>query len=109
MRQEFHALIEHEYYNLYLLKLYIFYHKCKNVYSWNPRTWICENSIYLKIMYMYVCYVDVCISNASVMTCDEVIYVIDIASTKVTNTIAKNVTKKLHNKKKILIFCIQFY
>ena len=46
-----------------------------------PSTCICENSKYLKI-----------ITNDSVIACDEIISVMDIASTKMTNTIATNVS-----------------
>ena len=58
------------------------YCKCKKGYSWNPSTCICENSKYLKI-----------IADTSVIACDEIISVMDIVSTKMTNTIATNVTK----------------
>ena len=53
------------------------YHKCKIDYSWNPSTCICENSKYLKG-----------ITDTSVIMYDEVISVMDIVSTKKTNTIA---------------------
>ena len=53
------------------------YHKSKKDYSWNPGTCICENSKYLKS-----------IADTSV----GIITVMDIASTKKTNTIATNVT-----------------
>ena len=79
------------------------YHKCEKDFSWNPSTCICENSKYLK-------------SNAhtSVIKCYEIISVMDIVSTKTTNTIATNVTKNFHSKTaryktKTVIFCIQFY
>ena len=57
-------------------------------YSWHPRTCICENSKYVKI-----------IADTSVITCDEIISVMNIVSTKMTNTIATNVTKKCYSKK----------
>ena len=71
------------------------YRTCKKDYSWNPSTFVCENSKYLKR-----------IADASVIECDEIIFAMDIVSTK-TNTIATNVTstaslsfsKKWHNIK----------
>ena len=39
------------------------------------------------------------IADTSVIECDEIILVTDIASTKMTNTIATNVTKNYHDKK----------
>ena len=57
------------------------YRKCKNYYSWNPTTGICENSKYLKS-----------IGHTSVIKCDENIAVMDIVSTKMTNAVATNVT-----------------
>ena len=62
------------------MRIIINQHKCKNNYSWNPSTCI-SNSKYLKS-----------IADTSVIECDDVILVIDIASTKMTNTIATNVT-----------------
>ena len=44
----------------------------------------CENSKYIKI-----------ICDDSEIVCDEIISGIDIVSTKMTNTIATNVTEKL--------------
>ena len=64
------------------------YCKCKKHYSWNPSTRICENSKYLKI-----------IADTSVIKCDEIISIMDIVSTKMTNTIAIIVTKNCQNKK----------
>ena len=52
----------------------------KKDYSWNPSTCICESSKYLKS-----------IADTSVNECDEIISVMDIVSTKITNTIATNV------------------
>ena len=57
------------------------YHKRKKYYCWNSSTCICENSKYSKI-----------IADISVIECDETITVMDIVSTKITNTIATNVT-----------------
>ena len=56
------------------------YCKCKKDYSWNPSTCVCENTKYLKS-----------IADTSATECDEIIFAMDIASTKKTNTIA---TKK---------------
>ena len=64
------------------------YHKCKKDYSWNPSTCICENSKYLKSM-----------ADTSVITCDEIISVMKIVSTKMTNTIGTNVTKNCRSQK----------
>ena len=47
------------------------YRTCKEDYSWNPSTSICENSNNLK--------------NTSVTGCDEIITVMDIVSTKKSN------------------------
>ena len=44
-------------------------------YSCNPSTCICENSKHLKS-----------ITDTSVIKCDEIISVLDIVSTKMTNT-----------------------
>ena len=63
---------------------------------------IFENSKYLES-----------ISDTSVVTFDEIITVIDIVSTKMTNTIARNKSKNFDIKKVrnkiIAIFFIQFY
>ena len=68
------------------------YHTCKKDYSCNPSTCICENSKYLKS-----------IADTSVIVCDEIIYVMDIVSTRMTNTIATNATSTVsincHSKK----------
>ena len=68
------------------------YRKCKRDYSWNPSTCIFENSKYLKS-----------IADTSVTECDEIITVMDIVSTKKTNTITTNVTSiasiNCHTKK----------
>ena len=60
---------------------YKIYHKCEKDYSWNPSTCICENSKYLKS-----------IADTSVIECDKILTVMDIVSTKMTNTIPTNVT-----------------
>ena len=57
------------------------YRKCKKDYSC-----ICENSKYL-------------IADTSVKDCDEFISIVDIVSTKMTNTISTNVSISCHNKK----------
>ena len=57
------------------------YRKCKKDYCWNPSTCICENSKCLKS-----------IADTSVIECDEIITVMGIVSTKMTNNIATNVT-----------------
>ena len=70
------------------------YRKFKKDYSWNPRTCICEHSRYLKS-----------IGDISVITCDEIISVTDIASTKMTNTITTNMSTNSYDKKsKILLY-----
>ena len=53
----------------------------KKYYSWNPSTCICESSKYLKI-----------ISDNSKFLCEEIISVMDIVSTKMTGTIATNLS-----------------
>ena len=53
------------------------HHKYEKYYSWNPSTWICENSKYSKS-----------IGDTSVIVYDEIISVLDIVSTNMTNTIA---------------------
>ena len=49
----------------------------KKDYSWNPSISIYENSKYLKS-----------IADTSVIACDEIVVVMDILSTKITNNIA---------------------
>ena len=49
-------------------------------YSWNPIICICEDSKYLKS-----------VAYSSVTECDEIVIVMDVESTKKTNTIATNV------------------
>ena len=53
----------------------------QNDYCWNPSTYICENSKYLKS-----------IADTSVIECGEIITFTGIVSAKMTNTIATNVT-----------------
>ena len=48
------------------------YRKCKKDYSWNPSTYICENSKYLKSF-----------TDTSVIEWDEIISRLYIVSTKV--------------------------
>ena len=50
-------------------------------YSWNPSTCVFENSKYLRS-----------IGNISVIEFDEIIFVMDVLSTKMTNNIEANVT-----------------
>ena len=68
------------------------YRRCKKDYIWNPSSCICENSKYLKS-----------ITDTSVNECDDIIFVMDIVSTKKRNTIATNVTStasiNCHSKK----------
>ena len=59
------------------------YCTCKKNFSWKPSTCICENGKCLKS-----------IGDTSVIECDEITSIMDIASTKMTNTVAKNVSKK---------------
>ena len=56
------------------------YRKCKEDYSWNPSTCICDDSKCLKS-----------IADTSLTKCDEIIIAMDILSTKKTNNIATNV------------------
>ena len=55
----------------------------KKDYSWKPSTCICENSKHLKQV------------DDSVITCDEIIYVMDIISTNITNGISTNMTNTI--------------
>ena len=64
------------------------YRKRKEDCSSNLITYISDNSKYLKS-----------IADISVIACDEIVDVMDIVSTKMTNTISTNVTKNLHSKK----------
>ena len=66
------------------------YRTCKKDCSWNPSTWICEKRKCLKS-----------ITDDSVIACDKTISGMDIVSTKMTNTIATNVTENCHSKKVI--------
>ena len=66
--------------------------RVKKDYNQNPSTCICENGKYLKS-----------VVDDSKTLCDEVIYVMDIVSTKMTDTIATNVASTVsincHSKK----------
>ena len=62
--------------------------KCRKRYSWNPSACICENDKYLKS-----------IADSSVVACDEIISIMNIVSTKMTDAIAANVSINCHNKK----------
>ena len=82
------------------------YCKCKENFSWNVSTCISENSKYLKN-----------VSNTSVTKCNEIRIVMDIVSTKKTNTIATNVAntasinchcKKVRDYKKVRYFTYSF-
>ena len=64
------------------------YRTCKKDHSCNHRSCICENRKYLK-----------CIAETWVTAFDEIIYVMDIVSTKITNTIATNMWINCHDKK----------
>ena len=57
------------------------YRTCKKDYSWNHSTCICQNDKCLKS-----------IADTSVITCDEIISVMDIVSTKMTNNMTTNVS-----------------
>ena len=61
---------------------------CKIDYSWSPCTCIFNNRKYRK-----------CIADTSVISCDENISVMDIVSTKMTNTIATYASINFHTKK----------
>ena len=63
------------------------HHKYEKYYSWNPSTCICENSKYLKS-----------IGDTSVIVYDEFIFVLDIVSTNMTNTIATSVSINFYNE-----------
>ena len=64
------------------------YRKCKKDCSWNLGTYISEDSKYSKS-----------IAHTSVITCEEIISFIDIVSTKMTNTIALNVSTNCYTEK----------
>ena len=78
------------------------YRKCGKDYIWNPSACICENNKYLKS-----------IDDTSVIACDDILWVMHIVLTKVTITIATDISINCHTKKvryKIdAIFCMQFY
>ena len=66
--------------------------RCKEDYSWNPSKCIYENSKYLKR-----------VTDTLLIMCDYIIFIIDIVTTKMKNTIATNFTntssKNCHSKK----------
>ena len=64
------------------------YRKWKKDYHFNPNTCTSENSKDLTST-----------ADTSVISCHEILSVMDIVSTKMTNTIATNVTKNCHSKK----------
>ena len=68
------------------------YRKCKKDYTLNSSTCISKNSKYLKS-----------IADTLVIECDEIITIMDIVSTKITNIIATNATStasiNCHSKK----------
>ena len=51
------------------------YRTCKKDYSWSPSACFCEKGKYLKS-----------IPDTSVIACDEIVSVMDIVSTKMTNS-----------------------
>ena len=63
------------------------YHKGKKDYSWHCRTCICENNKHLNS-----------IIGTSVIECDEILIVMDIASTKKTNTTGNQYYEHSFNK-----------
>ena len=64
------------------------YGTCKKDYSWNPRTYICENSKYLKS-----------IADTSVIDWEKLYLLWILYQQKMTNTIATNAWINCHNKK----------
>ena len=64
------------------------YCTCKEDYRWNPSTCACEDDKYFKN-----------VADISMITCDQIISAMDIASTKMTNTMAKNRTLILKRPK----------
>ena len=62
------------------------YRKYKKDYRYNPNTCTCENNKCLKGI------------DTSVMTSDEIISVMENVSTKITNTIATNVSTNFEDK-----------
>ena len=68
----------------------------KKDYSWNPSPCTYEKSKYLKS-----------IADTSVSKYDEIISVMDIVSTKKTDTIATNITKSCHSKKVIDCYILE--
>ena len=51
--------------------------------------------VFLRIVFKYL----KSIADTSLITCDEIISVIDIILTKITNTVITNVTKNCHSKR----------
>ena len=82
------------------------YHISKKDYSWNPSTFICENSRYSKS-----------IADDSSIACDKIVSNTNSVSTNVTNTISTNVMStvlinfgyKKVRYKMVAIFCTGFY
>ena len=66
---------------------------CKKNKSWNPSICICENSKYLK-----------CVADTSLISCDEIVSVVNIVSTKNANTMALNIKNNCHSKKERCTF-----
>ena len=68
------------------------YRTCKKDNSWNPGTSVCDNGKYLKST-----------ADDSKVVCDEIIYIMDIVSINMANTMAKYATSTVsincHNKK----------
>ena len=64
------------------------YHACKKGYFWKPSTCICENNKYL-----------ISIVDTSLIKCDEIVSVVDIVSTKITNVVATNVSINSDDRK----------
>ena len=60
------------------------YRTCIKDYNWNPCTCICENGKYLKNF-----------ADDSKIVYDEIMYVMDVASTNLTNIIPTNVTNTI--------------
>ena len=74
----------------------------QNDYNWNPSTCFYENSKDLKG-----------IANTSVITCNDIVSIIDIVSAIITNSIGTNVSINSNDKKwdikLTVVFCMQFY
>ena len=61
---------------------------CKKGYFWKPSTCICENNKYL-----------ISIVDTSLIKCNEIVSVVDIVSTKITNVVATNVSINSDDRK----------